>query len=257
MWRRSIKRLHIPSPAPILALGCLAAITIAEALTSFGNPRAGMALYCALLAALVIGAGFLRLAPARCLLLGVSLAPMVRISSLALPLGGVPPALAALAAGIPPLAAGAVVVYSAGLSRQQIGLQATRLHREGLLGSVGLLLGPLLYLAQRQPPAGAPSLSALWAPMLALAGVGVIEEVLFRGIMQATAVQALGRPGILLPAALYAVLMGSASLFVGGVALAIGLLFGWIVQRRSSIVGVALAHALLNAVFILSSAILR
>jgi hypothetical protein len=76
---------------------------------------------------------------------------------------------------------------------------------------------------------------------------GLLEEFIFRGLIQRSALENLGRRGLLYGAALFAVLhLGYRSaldvIFVFGVAL----FFGWVVVRTGSILGVTLSHGLTN-----------
>jgi hypothetical protein len=89
--------------------------------------------------------------------------------------------------------------------------------------------------------------SILLAALILLIFTGLLEEFIFRGLQQSTALPILGRYAIPFVAAVFAVLhLGYRSaldvLFVFGVAL----FFGWIVQRSGSILGVSLSHGLTN-----------
>jgi membrane protease YdiL (CAAX protease family) len=82
---------------------------------------------------------------------------------------------------------------------------------------------------------------------LVLAGIGALEEVLFRGVIQATALSVLGRAGLLFVsvhfAQLHAVYLSTPYLLTSFVA---GLSFAWLVLRTRSLLGVSLAHAAAN-----------
>ena len=91
-------------------------------------------------------------------------------------------------------------------------------------------------------------LELIWLPaLILLVFTGFLEELIFRCVLQYTALQQLGRLGIPYIAVIYAVFhLGYHSvldlLFVFGVAL----VFGWFVWRTGSILGVILSHGLTN-----------
>jgi membrane protease YdiL (CAAX protease family) len=113
----------------------------------------------------------------------------------------------------------------------------------------GLLLG-YLYQVIGRPPVSWSDVSAtsFLAPALLVAWAGIVEEVLFRGLLQGTAIRRLGViPGVLYVAALYTVVVavpwsiaGSAFVFATAV---------WLAALRTytrSVVPAAVAHASLN-----------
>jgi LysM repeat protein len=120
---------------------------------------------------------------------------------------------------------------------------------ELLIGVLGLGFGFIEYLILRPEPLVAElRWDLIWLPILILlVFTGLLEEVIFRGMLQSTATQHLGRLGVLYVAVLFAVLhLGYRSLlnllFVFGVAL----LFGLIAQRRGTLLGVSISHGLTN-----------
>jgi hypothetical protein len=83
--------------------------------------------------------------------------------------------------------------------------------------------------------------------LILLLVTGFIEEVVFRGLILQAAVERLGRFGLVYAAAVYAAMQ-----FAYGPALHVvlvffvGLIFGRIVMRTGSVLGVSLAHGLMN-----------
>jgi hypothetical protein len=75
----------------------------------------------------------------------------------------------------------------------------------------------------------------------------LLEEMIFRGLLQRSAGDALRRMGVVYVALLFAVLhIGYQSLADFCFVLLVGLFFGWVVQRTRSLLGVTLSHGLTN-----------
>ncbi len=93
----------------------------------------------------------------------------------------------------------------------------------------------------------------VWPAFILLISTGLLEEMIFRGLLQRAAIDVLGLWGIGYVAILFAVLhTGYQSLLdVLFVLAAVGLFFGWIVYRTRSLLGVTLAHGLTNIVLFL------
>jgi len=232
-----------------LSLGYLALLTAAEALTALVEPRAGLVLHSILLTgALLLSARFWD-GPEHRFWMAVGLAPLIRLLSLALPLRALPMMYWYLIISVPLFVAVFVVRRVARLSWDQVGLHGRGLPGQLLLVSLGLPLGILEYRILRPPPliSGWNAGEFLPAALILLVSTGLVEELIFRGVMQKAALEAMGRWGMVYVAAVFAVLhIGHRSLtdvlFVFGVAL----LFGEFVRRTRSIVGVSLTHGLIN-----------
>jgi hypothetical protein len=122
------------------------------------------------------------------------------------------------------------------------------------VGLTGIIFGLVEYgILQPEPLAQELSWRALWLPVLVLVlGTGLAEEFTFRGVIQSTATGALGKAGVLYVALVFALLhLGYKSLadllFVFGV----GLIFGYVVLKTRSILGVTLSHSLTNVTLFL------
>jgi membrane protease YdiL (CAAX protease family) len=245
--------------APLLAAGYLAALAVAEIVTVFLAPRAGIGLHLAVLLLLLAYA-------ARCLdandldmrhRLWVSLAliPLIRIVSLILPLSGFAPVYRFLFTSIPLFVAVYLVMRLLALSWDEVGVHRRGLPRQLAIAPLGLGLGAVEYLILSPEPLIAElTLQQFWWPaLILLVSTGFLEEWLFRGVLQSAAVETLGPArGVVYVALLFAALhLGYRSpadfLFVLGV----GLLFGWIAWRTRSIVAVTLAHGLTNVTLFL------
>jgi membrane protease YdiL (CAAX protease family) len=112
-----------------------------------------------------------------------------------------------------------------------------------------LLLGLIEYFILRPAPLiESLTWQTVWLPaLILLVFTGVLEEVIFRGVMQHTAIGALGRLGLFYVAAIFAVLhLGYRSILDVLFVFAVAVLFGLLVPRRGSLLGVSLAHGLTN-----------
>ncbi len=122
------------------------------------------------------------------------------------------------------------------------------------IGLSGLAFGALEYVILR-PQALAPALAwanVWWPALVLLVCTGLLEEMIFRGLLQRTAETVLPRWGLVYVALLFAVLhIGYRSLVDVLFVLVVGLFFGRIVQRTRSLVGVTLAHGLTNIMLFL------
>ncbi len=232
------------------ALGYLVLLTVAEILMALVEPRLGLLLHSLLLTgALMYGARYYD-RPTYRFWMGVTLAPLIRLISLSLPLHSVPLIYWYLIISVPLYVAAFIVRrLILQIPWDQVGLHGRGLALQALMPFLGLPLGMLEYRILRPAP-----LISEWNPgefliaaLILLISTGLAEELIFRGIMQQVAVEVMGRKGMVYVSAVFAVLhIGHRSLadvfFVFGVAL----LFGWFVQRTRSIVGVSLTHGLIN-----------
>ena len=77
---------------------------------------------------------------------------------------------------------------------------------------------------------------------------GFVEELIFRGVLQQTAVEVFGSWwGIVYVSLLFAVLhIGFLSLIDVVFVFFVSLFFGWVVKKKGSLFGVTLAHGITN-----------
>lgn len=231
------------------ALISFAGVTIAEATTTLVEPRLGMALHGLVLIGLFLQASLLDRGQQRGFFLSMALAPLIRLLSLSLPLPSFPFMYWYAVVGAPLLLAAYAASRIGKVSRQMQGFALRRVPIQILIALSGIGLGYLEYLILRPAPLVAElRLELIWAPaLILLIFTGFLEEWIFRGLMQYTAMRSFGRLGFYYVAAVFAVLhLGYRSvldvLFVFGVAV----FFGWAVQRTGSISGVTIAHGLTN-----------
>ena len=241
-----------------IALITLAAFTVAELVTVFTNPFTGIALHGITLSALFIASGFggrgdpIAEQPLNRLLYALALVPLIRIVSLTMPLGRFgDETYWFLAAGLPVFVAAVVVVATLRIRPQDIGLRIGRraLHLQPLVILFGLVLGFSEYHILRPDPLiDELTVSQFVLPALVLIfATGFVEEFIFRGILQRTASAALGPLAIIYVSIIFAILhigyrSGTDFLFV----LLIALLYGWVVRKTGSIIGVSMSHGITN-----------
>lgn len=239
----------------LIAIGYLAALTLAEVLTTLIEPRIGLTLYGILLLFLIAHTALTWDYPGYRLLFVLAFTPLIRLLSLFLPLAGLPQIYWYLVVSIPLFAAALIGLRTIRLSRRDIGLTLRKLPLQFLVALTGFTLGYVEYRILR--PAALAShfeLRDLWLPALILfVCTGFVEELLFRGMMQRVATEKLGTiGGILYMATLFAVLhVGYRSLSDVVFVFVVALFFGLVVAYTRSIIGVSLAHGLANVVLFL------
>lgn len=232
-----------------VALFYLGLITLAEALTTLIDPIFGLALHGFILVILLLQTTISDHVQTRRFLQALALAPLTRLLSLVLPLQHFPLIYWYLLVGIP-LAVAAIFAARAGqLSPASLGVTFGKWPFQVLITITGVGLGYVEYLILRPKPLiSALRVDQVWLPaLILLVFTGILEEFIYRGLIQRSATQRLGRIGFVYTAAVFSVMhLGYRSwldlVFVFGVAL----FFGWLAQRSNSILGVSLAHGLTN-----------
>ncbi|MGH2719453.1 MAG: lysostaphin resistance A-like protein [Actinomycetota bacterium] len=76
---------------------------------------------------------------------------------------------------------------------------------------------------------------------------GLLEELLFRGLVHEAARSAFGGSGLYFSAAIFgAAYIGTGSVIIIAFVVAVGAFFGWCYERTESVLGVAIAHAIIS-----------
>jgi len=237
-----------------VALGYLAAVTAAEVLTAFFEPRAGLVLHGILLLVLLLHTALSWEQPTHQLLLTLAFAPLIRLLSLSLPLAGFPLIYWYFITSVPLFVAVFMAMRTLQFTWRSVGVNLRALLLQLVVGLSGVLFGYMEYHILRPAPlAEAFTWQQLWLPaLILLLSTGFLEELIFRGLLQRATQDSLGPFCVPYVAAIFAVLhVGYKSLldvvFVFGVAL----FFGYVVHKTESILGVSLAHGLTNIVLFL------
>lgn len=227
----------------------LALVGVAEYLTAVVNPLVGLGMHALLLLGLSLLSGLAGSPAERRLWLALTLAPLIRLLSLSLPLPRMPQVAWYPAVALPLLLAAWLVIRQTRVTRRQIGLTLDNIPLQLGLSLTGLALGTLEYMILR--PAPLPEVAILSGFLLAALSLfiftGFSEELIFRGLMQSLALPVLARWALIYVSLLFGLLHIGHLAWVDIVFVAlVGLLFAQIVRWSGSIFGVSLAHGLTN-----------
>ncbi len=176
--------------------------------------------------------------------------PLIRILTLSTPFWLTDQTSLFALVNVPLIVATIVAMTTLQYRPKEVGLRLGRLWLQGLIVLIGILIGAFERLII-QPAPLAQSLTfqdILWPAISLMLFTGFSEELLFRGIMQKAATDALGEvKGIFYISALFGIMhIGWNSILDIIYVTFVGLVFGFIVQRTGSIIGVAIAHGLAN-----------
>jgi uncharacterized protein len=237
---------------------CVAA---AETITVFVNPMWGAISHIAILGTLLINSALVNDPIKQKFMLSLALAPLVRVVSLAMPLGTVPRTWWYPIIYAPLLGAAVVATRLQGYTRQQVAFTFKFTPIQILVGASGIVLGTIEYLILRPDPLiNTLTWQTLWFPTLGFfAAVGFVEEYIFRGVMQTSAVNAIGFRGIIYVSGIFALLhMGFYSWLDVAFVFGIAFYFAVIVEKTGSLFGVTLSHGIANTIlYLIAPFILR
>ena len=246
------------------------AIMVAELFVTLFNVRTGVVIHVFLLLALLVLASviwhregraaasideaaneiLIQGTPGYRFYLALTLAPIIRILSLAIPMWNFPVMYWYVVTGAPLLLTSFVIIRVAGYRPEDVCLRLGRLWEQAGVALAGVPLGWIEYQILRPAsllPGGNVKMLVL-AGLILLVFTGLVEEVIFRGILLKAADDYLGKTHSLVYCCfIFAILhiIHNSSLdvmFVFGVAL----LFIFFVRRTGSLLGVTLAHGITN-----------
>ncbi|TAK26080.1 MAG: CPBP family intramembrane metalloprotease [Chloroflexota bacterium] len=234
----------------------LAILAGAELTTAAIDARIGLGLHAILLGVLVVLGVRTTDTAKRELYWALTLAPVIRIGSLSMPLGRLPLMEWYPLIGVPLFSATFFTAYRLGYTRQQLGLTINfaDMPRQLAMVALGALLGIGEYLIFRPAPlAERFTLEAIaWPAFILLVFTGLEEELIFRGLMQRASLRALGRWGLIYVNLIFAVLhIGYLSVLDVVFVFLVGFLFSLFVLRTKSLFGVTIAHGGVNIVLFL------
>jgi membrane protease YdiL (CAAX protease family) len=247
-WLRRLPQRLSATPRR-LALVYLAAITLAETVTNLLNPHLGLALHGLLLLGLIFQASLVKSQRMLAFWISLCLTPLIRLLSLSIPFTLFPFIYWYMVVGIPLLLAAFTAMRLGQIKIREQGLNLRSAPAQLLIGVTGAGLGLIEYLILRpQPLVSALTLEQVWLPaLILLIFTGFLEEWVFRGLMQHTAMRVLGAWGLVYVAAIFAIMhLGYRSLLDVLFVFAVALFFGWARLRSGSLVGVTIAHGLTN-----------
>jgi len=242
------KRLNI-SVNILVPLIYLGALTLAETITTFASPQVGMILHGVILVALILHSAVFAHHGLQKFLITLTLAPLIRLMSLSLPLLQFPLIYWYALIGAPLLLAAFLVLRLTGFKADRIGLNLRHLPWQLAIGLTGVVFGFMEYIILHPSPLN-KALSwqeTLFPALILLIFTGFLEEFIFRGLIQRGAYGTVGHYGMLYVAVLFAVLhIGYRSLLDVVFVFAVGLFFGLSVIRTGSLLGVTISHGLTN-----------
>ena len=228
----------------------LLAITASETVTVLVHPVWGIVCHAIVLAAVVVHSALVSDYHHRHLVLSLALVPLVRIISLGMPLVNIPRILWYPIIYAPLLVAAIAVVRILGIRAREVGFNFGSFPVQLAVGLSGVLFGVLEYLILAPDPMVIElTWQEVWLPALIfLVCTGFVEEFIFRGVLQRTAIAVFGNWwGIIYVSLLFAVLhMGFLSLIDVVFVFLVALFFGWVVKKTGSLFGVTLAHGITN-----------
>jgi membrane protease YdiL (CAAX protease family) len=237
----------------VLELGLFALyvmlIAVAESLTTFTDPVYGVSLHAIILISLLVLSALRPSGNPSSLFLSLSLAPLIRIISLSLPLAYFPRYAWYLVAGLAVLLATVTLMRVEGLGFREVGVTLSRPLTQAAVGLTGIPFGVIEYHILRPEPLTVGSLFENFLLAIALIFfTGFAEELVFRGVMQRSAVEVFGwKAGVLGVNVVFSILhIGWLSILDVLFVFTIGLFFGFMTFKTGSIVGVSLSHGLTN-----------
>jgi membrane protease YdiL (CAAX protease family) len=233
----------------------LVLVALAEFVTNLVDPGYGLSLHAMVLISLLALSALKHSEnPISNLLLSLSLAPLIRIISLSLPLAYFPRYAWYLVAGAALLLATLTLMRVQGVGFRDVGVTFYKPLTQAAVGLTGIPFGAIEYYILRPEPLAAGPLSELVLLSIALIiFTGFTEEMVFRGVMQRSATEALGwKAGVLGVNTVFAVLhIGWLSPLDMIFVFSIGLFFGLITLKTGSIMGVSLSHGITNVILFL------
>ena len=244
---------------PAFLIGYAALLALAETTVAMVSPvlvfpvHGGIIALLALLYAMLSQAGSVDTRSRRitAVFLVLLLAPIIRLTSLTLPLEAIDTPMRYLAAGVPMALAALLVARAAGMTRRDIGLQWSHTGWQVAVIAFSVGLGFIEYFILQPGAMGAlPWTAAGITPALVVGiSTGFAEELLFRGVLQTALRPLIGRWTVLYASFIFAALhIGYLSLIDFAFVFGVGLLYGWVFEKTRSIVGISIGHAVGNIV---------
>lgn len=236
-----------------IGLFYLVLITLAEIVTAYTSPQSGVILHSIILVLLLIHHSFILprsfANPLKPLLLALTLAPLIRIISLSMPLWNFEFIYWFIVIGIPLFIASFVVIRVLHLKLKDVNLRWENPFFTLLIALSGVIFGYIEYfILKPEPLISSLNLNEMIIPgLIIIICTGLLEELIFRGIIQNTAEKAFQNLALIFVPVLFATLhIGNRSIphtfFVFGV----GLFFSWAVKKTGSLIGVTLSHGIIN-----------
>ncbi len=236
------------------ALVYLLAVTAAEVITTTIEPVWGIFCHIMVLIALILHSALSSRQPHQQLLLSLALVPLVRIISLSMPLANIPGIWWYPIIYVPLLVAAVMVVRIFDFRARDVGLSFRLFPFQLAVALSGLMFGVAEYFILKPEPVVIElTWQEIWLPALIfLVFTGFVEEFIFRGVLQHTALEVFGWRGIIYVSLLFAIVhLIHGSVIDIAFVFVVALFFGWVVKKTGSLLGVTLSHGIANIVLYL------
>jgi uncharacterized protein len=244
--RRRIEGVDPAAVRLVTAIGL--ALVAAEGVTILAGPTVGLPAHALVLCALLAISLRLGTRSHQRLTLVLAMLPLVRILSLALPAAILPMMFWYLEIGLASFEAIVLVMRRLNLSLADIGVRRAPVLDIVAVGAIGAFLGVPAYLivGPVHLGQGAGIVGFAMASAVVIAFVGVLEEVLFRGLIQSAGTELMSRGGVALSVAA-TTLMYASSLNLRYIlfAASVATFFGIVARRSGSIAAPIAGHATL------------
>lgn len=234
-------------------LRMLILLLIAEIVTATQAAWIGMIIHANIVVWLAVRSSTAGSQADRRLLAALMMAPLIRLTALGMPLQSFPETQWPGLVAVPVLMATVLCVRQTGLGLTEIGVSSRGWRLQIALGGLGLGLGAIGYVILG--PELLPDVDDGGDVLLSVVGAGhmlaaATNELVFRGLILSRASVVLGRHAAVIATSLvYAILqIGHGSVANLALALATGVVFGYIALLGNSILGVASAHAIASLI---------
>lgn len=242
------------TPARILAY--IIAFAAIELQTVWLEPKLGTLYYGFILVILLHHYLFASADPDRYKLLLLSAIPLLRLISMAMPVGLVEPLYRYPMVGIPVFLSVAMILRETNLPWRKLGLQLPPIQKTEqaweniLIALSGIPLGIMgYYFADPIPLVTTLDWAEIFASLLVvILYVALLEEIVFRGMLLHALVHSFGLVGVIFSSIIYTLLFSSyysvEGIMLMGVA---SLLYGWHAYESGSILAATISHTLMVA----------
>ncbi len=241
-------------PTVVVAMIYLVLISSAEIIGALQSQRAGIAFQTLVFFMLVVHAAINIKNPLGKMLLSLTLAPITRIASYSVPQLAWRPFATYILIYFPIGIATALVMWRLKLKPRAVGLVIKSPHWQSIIASTGIAFGFIEYAVLRYPPLISElTWTHAWLPGVALLiSTGLVEEFVFRGVMQTACEEALGKWNLAYVSYIFAILhVIHGSVLDIFLVFVIAYFFAWCVKRTGSLVGVILGHGITNSILFL------
>ncbi|NDJ60132.1 MAG: CPBP family intramembrane metalloprotease [Chloroflexi bacterium] len=237
------------SPAR-LVITYLAALLVAELVTTHVDIALGLLVHAAILIMLLIHAAFLAETGGYAIIVSLIVAPLIRLLSLTLPLTLFEQKYWYLIVSVPLFIAAFTAMRLLKYTPADVGLNLNMPLYQFFVALTGIFFGVTEFVVLRVEPLidEVTFFNVAVAIFTLLIGTGLIEELAFRGIMQRASEDLLGRWGSIMYSATAFTIMhiGWQSALDLAFVFVAGVWWGYVFARTRSIIGITFAHALTN-----------